>query len=84
MEVIGSRGEKHGQKILMLGGLIVGEEVQLPKRKDGAEMWVCEVFILPKKKYTNLVDSVAKASIGSAMTSGVLSNPEDFVKEPDV
>jgi len=45
-----------GMPLVMMGGAVVspaGGKLVLPENEDYAEMWECEIIIIPKRKYSS-------------------------------
>lgn len=50
------RQEIDGMQVVMIGGAVVSPEggvLVLPENAEYAEMWECEIIIIPKRKYSS-------------------------------
>lgn len=60
--------EIEGMPLIMIAGAVVspvGGKLVLPENEGHAEMWECEIIIIPKRKYSGMYDNPRTQRFGS-------------------
>jgi len=60
--------EIEGMPLVMIAGAVVspeGGKLVLPENEEHAEMWECEVIIIPRRKYSGMFDNRRDQRFGS-------------------
>lgn len=61
--------EINGMPLIMIAGTIVspcGGKLVLPENEKHAEMWECEMILIPKRKYSGMYDNRKEQRFGSS------------------
>ncbi len=80
-------GEIEGMPLVLIAGAVVspeGGKLVLPKNEGHAEMWECEIIIIPKRKYSGMYDTGKWAYEGyrvDQVLCGDYGNPESWGDE---